>query len=307
MRNYLPVNHAVLRAVSGTGHPVPQQSGKNFKALIFGTAELTFAHSGQMLVKDETVDIRHLIPPGALCANQEDMYDDETHVCQLRDKFAYAYLLGHSWVMCAPNMDGARALRVGEDKFGNFWYGTEKREEVRKFYSTCVPTCADDADIYDTSKAACLVSKQLAIVDLSGQGSFCDSRPSSSTAPGALAIQSESKEIGDGNFWYRPEMASRVKSFYASCRSKCARGDDTVDQVHCQVLNPDALAYLQSEQMLRSAGVTPDSTRGSGGSVCDDESPGRRAISGETTGNRPSAKAYIHIYIYLYMYTYIYI
>ena len=53
---------------------------------------------GQMIVKDERVDIKHLIPPGALCANQEDMYDVETKICQLRNKFAYAYLLGHSWV-----------------------------------------------------------------------------------------------------------------------------------------------------------------------------------------------------------------
>jgi hypothetical protein len=201
--------------------------------------------AGQMLVKDETVDVtqalnQHLIPPGAMCANQEDMYDDETRVCQLRNKYAYAYLLGHSWVMCAPNMDGAHALRVGEDKFGNFWYGTEKREEVRKFYQTCVPTCADDADIYDSSQGtrrfeqhacsharthahtgthharththtqahmrahththtethahtctdACMVSKQLAIVYLAGQGSFC-----AKGTPGAKAIRSASKEV----------------------------------------------------------------------------------------------------------------
>jgi hypothetical protein len=185
--------------------------------------------AGQMLVKDETVDVRealHLIPPGAMCANQEDMYDDETRVCQLRNKYAYAYLLGHSWVMCAPNMEGAQALRVGEDRFGNFWYGTEKREEVRKFYQTCVPTCADDADIYDSTQDACMVSKQLAIVYLAGQGSFC-----AKGTPGAKAIRAQSKEVGDGNYWYRPEMASRVKPFYATCRSACARGDRTAQQV----------------------------------------------------------------------------
>jgi hypothetical protein len=78
--------------------------------------------SGTILVKDETVDVaaavathQHLIPPGALCANQEDMYDDESHLCQLRNTFAYGYLLGHSWVMCAPNMDGAQVTAFPSD------------------------------------------------------------------------------------------------------------------------------------------------------------------------------------------------
>jgi len=34
-------------------------------------------------------------------------------------------------------------------------------------------------------------------------------------------------------------------------RSACARGDTLSAGTHCQVANPDALAYLQSEQMLR--------------------------------------------------------
>ena len=246
---------------------------------------------GQMVVKDETVDIKHLIPPGALCANQEDMYDDETKVCQLRNKYAYAYLLGHSWVMCAPNMQGAKLLRVGEDKFGNFWYGTDKREEVRKFYKTCVPTCADDADIYDSTQDACMVSKQLAIVFLAGQGNFC-----ATGTPGAKAIRSESKEIGDGNYWYRPEMASRVTPFYASCRSKCARGDSSVDETHCQVENPDALAYLQSEQMLRSVGITPDKTEGRGGTTCDDRSPGEECVFPPLAFTSKQAHARMHAF-----------
>ena len=177
--------------------------------------------------------------------------------------------------MCAPNMPGAKALRVGEDQFGNFWYGTEKRVEIRQFYATCVPTCADDADIYDDTQDACTVSKQLAIVYLAGGGDFC-----AKGTPGAKAIRSQSKAVGDGNYWYRPEMASRVKPFYASCHSKCARGDRAVDATHCKVDNADALAYLQSEQMLRSVGIKPEDTKGEGGATCDDRSPGRNAITG---------------------------
>jgi len=172
-------------------------------------------------------------------------------------------------------MPGAKALRVGEDQFGNFWYGTEKRVEIRQFYATCVPTCADDADIYDDTQDACTVSKQLAIVYLAGGGDFC-----AKGTPGAKAIRSQSKAVGDGNYWYRPEMASRVKPFYASCHSKCARGDRAVDATHCKVDNADALAYLQSEQMLRSVGIKPEDTKGEGGATCDDRSPGRNAITG---------------------------
>ena len=245
--------------------------------------------AGQMIVKDDTVDIKHLIPPGALCANQEDMYDDETRVCQLRNKYAYAYLLGHSWVMCAPNMEGAKVLRVGEDQFGNFWYATEKREDVRQFYKTCVPTCADSADVYDSSQDACMVSKQLAIVFLAGQGGFC-----AKGTPGGKAIRAESKQVGDGNNWYRPEMASRVKTFYESCRSKCARGDTTVDEIHCQVENTDALAYLESEQMLRSVGIKPDATAARGGGTCDDDSPGLHHNEITRHAARPRAIEALH-------------
>eukprot|EP00960_Hanusia_phi_P074526 768261-Hanusia_phi.AAC.10 len=41
-----------------------------------------------------------------MCANQEDMYDANARRCQMGNKYAYAYLLSHSWVMCAPNMPG---------------------------------------------------------------------------------------------------------------------------------------------------------------------------------------------------------
>jgi hypothetical protein len=59
---------------------------------------------------------------------------------------------------------------------------------------------------------------------------------------------------------------------------------------HCQVENPDALAYLQSEQMLRSVGIKPDKTEGKGGITCDDSSPGRSAITADSTGSGRAAK-----------------
>ena len=257
--------------------------------------------AGQVLVRDETVDVHtalHLIPPGALCANQEDMLDDESRLCQLRNTFAYAYLLGHSWAACAPHTVGARLLRMGQDDFGNFWYGPEKREDVRQFYATCAPTCADAADVYDAAKGACMVSNQLALVFLSsGQARGKGGGLCAKSTPGGNGILSESKQISDGNLWYRPELASRVAAFYASCVPACARGDAKAvlqdsqtgemmaGHVRCRVENVDALAYLQAQHMLEAAGIAPGETIGSGGATCDDESPGRRAIVAEQSGD----------------------
>ena len=84
------------------------------------------------LLQDERVSIYHLVPSGAMCATQEDMYDDTKRLCQMGNKFAYAYLLRHDWVLCAPNMPAARMLRASEDGYGNFWYGTSDRLEVRR-------------------------------------------------------------------------------------------------------------------------------------------------------------------------------
>ena len=50
------------------------------------------------------------------------MYDDIRRLCQMGNPYAYAYLLQHDWVMCAPNMPGAKVLRKAQDKYGNFWY-----------------------------------------------------------------------------------------------------------------------------------------------------------------------------------------
>ena len=112
---------------------------------------------------------------------------------------------------------------------------------MRKFFQTCVPACADDADIYDTTQDACMVSKQLAIVYLAGKGNFC-----AKGTPREHAIHSESKKIGDGNYWYRPESASRVLPFYASCHAKCARGDSSVD-ANTAKLKPPMRSHTYSQ------------------------------------------------------------
>ncbi|EKX32616.1 hypothetical protein GUITHDRAFT_121207 [Guillardia theta CCMP2712] len=103
------------------------------------------------------------------------------------------------------------------------------------------------------------MSNDIARVWLQGDGQHCDSN-----TPGAGAIKRASKRVGDGNFWYKPEMASRVREFYKSCSARCAKGDSTLDSMYCQVRNPMALSFLQQ-----------------GGSqvVCDDISPGRSAVS----------------------------
>ena len=80
------------------------------------------------------------------------------------NKYVYAYLLGHDWVFCAPNMPGAQLLTKNMDEMSNFWYRSSQRSEVRQFYGTCVPTCADDADTYHSSKDMCLVSNDIARV-----------------------------------------------------------------------------------------------------------------------------------------------
>ena len=116
------------------------------------------------------------------------------NVCALAIPSNHAHKFAHP--ICkhrnphTANPDYKQAVRAGEDKFGNFWYGTEKREEVREFYQTCVPTCAGGVDVFDSSKSACMVSNQKAIVFLAGQGAFC----TEGTA-GERAILSESKQV----------------------------------------------------------------------------------------------------------------
>lgn len=176
------------------------------------------------------------------------------------NKYAYAFLLKHDWVVCAPNMPAAKLLRSSEDGYGNFWYRSSDRHEVRRFYGTCVPTCADEADTFHSSKQACLVGNDLARVWLQGNGQHCDQ----GTAGGA-GILRESQAIGDGNFWYKPEMAGHVRSFYSSCQTTCALGDTSLDDQHCQVMNQKAVRYL----------------KGSSSVSCDTTSPGRSAISSD--------------------------
>ena len=155
-------------------------------------------------------------------------------------------------------MEGAQLLKRNKDELSNFWYTSEQRKEVRQFYHTCVPTCADDADTYHSSKDMCLVSNDIARVWLQGNGQHCQH----GTA-GAVAIRHASKDVGDGNMWYRPEMAGRVKTFYHSCSPRCASGDFELDGRHCQVRNSMASTFLQV---------------GAGGVVCDSISPGKSAI-----------------------------
>ena len=70
-------------------------------------------------------------------------------------------------------MEGAQLLKRNKDELSNFWYTSEQRQEVRQFYHTCVPTCADDADTYHSSKDMCLVSNDIARVWLQGNGQHC--------------------------------------------------------------------------------------------------------------------------------------
>ena len=98
----------------------------------------------QVFFKDDRVRVEKLIPAGSLCASQvlppapplpdgassapprvggcrvpvltrcataqDDLYDDVKRRCQMGNKYAYAYLLGHDWVFCAPNMYGSPRL-----------------------------------------------------------------------------------------------------------------------------------------------------------------------------------------------------
>mmetsp|Transcript_32154 Transcript_32154/g.77769 ORF Transcript_32154/g.77769 Transcript_32154/m.77769 type:complete len:304 (-) Transcript_32154:124-1035(-) len=219
----------------------------------------------QVVFRDDRVAVPKLIPAGSLCATQDDMYDDRKALCQMGNTYAYAYLMRHDWVMCAPNMPGAKILRGMQDKYGNFWYKSSSRGDVREFYNTCVPTCADDRDTYHSSKKMCLVGNDVARVWLQGDGQSC----AHGTA-GGQAVRHASAVVGDGNMWYRPQETSRVRELYKSCQSTCAKGDSYVSSEHCEVQDRKALAFL----------------RGDGGYVCDDASPGRSSLKMERGGTR---------------------
>ena len=162
-------------------------------------------------------------------------------------------------MFCAPNLPGAKILRDQQDEFSNFWYQPSQRGQVAAFYKTCVPTCADDADSYHSSKDMCLVANDIARVWLQGNGQHCQHETA-----GAVAIRHASREIGDGNSWYKPEMAGSVKAFYRSCSATCAKGDLALDADNCQVQNALASTFLEA---------------GANAVVCDSISPGRSALT----------------------------
>ena len=162
-------------------------------------------------------------------------------------------------MFCAPNLPGAKILRDQQDEFSNFWYQPSQRGQVAAFYKTCVPTCADDADSYHSSKDMCLVANDIARVWLQGNGQHCQHQTA-----GAVAIRHASREIGDGNSWYKPEMAGSVKAFYRSCSATCAKGDLALDADNCQVQNALASTFLEA---------------GANAVVCDSISPGRSALT----------------------------
>mmetsp|Transcript_995 Transcript_995/g.2441 ORF Transcript_995/g.2441 Transcript_995/m.2441 type:complete len:221 (-) Transcript_995:55-717(-) len=195
------------------------------------------------------------------------MWDETRRRCQMGNKYAYAYLLEHAWVSCARNMPGARMLRKTQDAYGNFWYSSDMRHEVRSFYKTCVPTCASNDDTYHAGVELCLLSNDVARVFLQGDGQKCQG-----DLHGASDIRRASKQVDDGNFWYKPEMADRVRTFYASCSATCALGDPRAGngRGECRVHNSDALRYLKRG--------------GNSEIVCDRPSPGRTAISSDGQG-----------------------
>ena len=226
--------------------------------LVFLLCSFTVVH---YLLQPPSGSLGSLVPAPSLCSSQDDMYDTESRLCKVGQKYALWYLRHKDWVQCAPNVPGYQLLaHAGSDWNGNYWYSLRNSQAVREFYDTCIPECATDEDTFHADKDMCMVTDDVLITWLNGDGQSCKSQ-----TIGEKSIKWATASLADaqGRYWYAPDSADKVRELLESCQNSCAQSDVALhDNVHCQVMNTAALHFISHRQ-----------------GTCDTQLPGFSAIS----------------------------
>ena len=227
--------------------------------LLFLLCAFTIVH---YLLQPPSGSLDNLVPAPSLCSSQDDMYDTDSRLCKVGNKYALWYLKHKDWIQCAPNIPGYNLLlQGGPDWNGNYWYSIRQSKSIREFYDTCIPECATDEDTFHVDKDMCMVTDDVLITWLNGDGQTCKPK-----TIGEKSIKWATNSLSDpqGHYWYAPDTADKVRELLESCHSSCAQSDVLLhDNVHCQVMNTAALHFLSLRQ-----------------GSCDTELPGFSAISG---------------------------
>jgi hypothetical protein len=227
--------------------------------LVFLLCAFTVVH---YLLQPPSDNLQNLVPAPSLCSSQDDMYDTDSRLCRVGNKYAIWYLRHKDWIQCAPNVPGYSVLQQsGPDWNGHYWYGITHSKDVREFYDTCIPECATDEDTFHIDKDMCLVTDDVLITWMNGDGQKC---PSGTIGEKAIRWATGSLPDPQGRYWYAPDSADKVRSLLESCHSTCAQSDVLLhDNTHCQVMNTMALHFLTEKT-----------------GSCDTHLPGFSAISG---------------------------
>ena len=81
-----------------------------------------------LLLDDEQIPV---LSSGAnVCADKSDFLEKANHRCQVRNKFATAFLKGAPWVKCAAFTRGATLLEDSVDSDGIRWYDLDDKDKV---------------------------------------------------------------------------------------------------------------------------------------------------------------------------------
>mmetsp|Transcript_13507 Transcript_13507/g.28796 ORF Transcript_13507/g.28796 Transcript_13507/m.28796 type:complete len:395 (-) Transcript_13507:92-1276(-) len=227
--------------------------------LVFLLCAFTIVH---YLLQPPSDTMQNLVPAPSVCSSQDDMYDTDSRLCRVGNKYAIWYLRHKDWIQCAPNVPGYRVLQqTGPDWNGHYWYGITHSKAVREFYDTCIPECATDEDTFHIDKDMCLVTDDVLITWMNGDGQKC---PTSTIGEKSIRWATGSLPDPQGRYWYAPDSADKVRALLESCHSTCAQSDVLLhDNTHCQVMNTMALHFLTQKT-----------------GSCDTQLPGFSAISG---------------------------
>ena len=86
-----------------------------------------------MLLDDEHIAV--LTSGAKFCADKADLLEKVNHRCQVRNKFALAFLSGAPWVKCASFTRGATLLEASADSNGARWYDLDDKNKVRRSHA----------------------------------------------------------------------------------------------------------------------------------------------------------------------------
>jgi hypothetical protein len=100
-------------------------------ALLFGIV-LVGMFMMNMLLDDEHVAV--LSSGAKVCADKADYFEKVNHRCQVRNKFALAFLNGAQWVKCAEFTRGATLLEASADSKGVRWYDIDDKSKVGHYH-----------------------------------------------------------------------------------------------------------------------------------------------------------------------------